>query len=87
LLAVSALLAWLYWRESRRARAMQAFFAAVTHELRTPLTSMRLQAEAIELARNFLQNAGDGECELRQLYEAGEVNCTNQVEHEAALTA
>jgi hypothetical protein len=26
--------------------------------------------EAIELARQFLQNAGDGECELRQLYEA-----------------
>ncbi|MGH9565081.1 MAG: YciI family protein [Candidatus Angelobacter sp.] len=25
--------------------------------------------EAIELTRNFLQNAGDGECELRQLYE------------------
>jgi hypothetical protein len=45
------------------------------------------KAEAVELARNFLQNAGDGECELRQLYEAGEVNCTNHVEHEAALTA
>ena len=43
--------------------------------------------EAIELARNFLQNAGDGECELRQLYEAGDTNCGNQVEHEAALTA
>lgn len=26
--------------------------------------------EAVELARQFLQNAGDGECELRQLYEA-----------------
>jgi len=47
LLAVSLLLAWLYWREHRRARAMQAFFASVTHELRTPLTSIRLQAEAI----------------------------------------
>ena len=45
------------------------------------------KAEAVELARNFLQNAGDGECELRQLYEAGEGNCTNHVEHEAALTA
>ena len=64
LLAVSALLAWLYWRESRRARAMQAFFAAVTHELRTPLTSIRLQAEAIaegdqrvELARRLLEDS------------------------------
>ena len=31
--------------------------------------------EAIELARNFLQVAGDGECEIRQLYEA---NCAEQ---------
>jgi hypothetical protein len=27
--------------------------------------------EAVELCRRFLQVAGDGECELRQLYEAG----------------
>ncbi len=27
--------------------------------------------EAIELARKFLQVAGEGECELRQLYEQG----------------
>ena len=26
--------------------------------------------EAIELSKQFLQNAGEGECELRQLYEA-----------------
>jgi len=26
--------------------------------------------EAIELTKNFLNTAGDGECELRQLYEA-----------------
>ena len=38
LLALSVALAWLYWRENRRARGMQAFFASVTHELRTPLT-------------------------------------------------
>jgi hypothetical protein len=29
------------------------------------------KAEAIELAKLFLAVAGDGECELRQLYEAG----------------
>ncbi|HEX6966956.1 MAG TPA: YciI family protein [Gemmatimonadaceae bacterium] len=29
------------------------------------------KAEAIELCRRFLSVAGDGECELRQLYEAG----------------
>ena len=29
------------------------------------------KAEAIELTKQFLAVAGDGECELRQLYEAG----------------
>lgn len=33
--------------------------------------------EAIELARRFLQVVGEGECELRQLYETGEGNCAN----------
>lgn len=47
LFAASAVLLWLYWRDYRRARAIQAFFASLTHELRTPLTSVRLQAEAI----------------------------------------
>jgi hypothetical protein len=28
--------------------------------------------EAVELARQFLQVAGDGECELRQIFEAGQ---------------
>lgn len=28
--------------------------------------------EAIELAKQFLQVAGDGECEIRQVYEAGQ---------------
>lgn len=30
--------------------------------------------KAIELARQFLDAAGDGECELRQLFEAGQVS-------------
>jgi hypothetical protein len=30
------------------------------------------KAEAIQLTRDFLQFVGEGECELRQLYEAGE---------------
>ena len=34
--------------------------------------------EAIELAKKFLPVAGDGECELRQLYEAGEHNCIDK---------
>ncbi|HUE54422.1 MAG TPA: YciI family protein [Candidatus Udaeobacter sp.] len=33
--------------------------------------------EAIELAKTFLQAAGDGECELRQLFEAGQNACAD----------
>jgi len=47
LLAITGALAWLYWRDSRRSRSLQAFFASVTHELKTPLTSIRLQSETI----------------------------------------
>jgi hypothetical protein len=45
--------------------------------------------EAIELARKFLQVAGDGECELRQIYEPdGEANCAEHVDQaEVALKA
>lgn len=80
LLAVTALLAWLYWRESRRARAMQAFFAAVTHELRTPLTSIRLQAEAIaegdqraELARRLLEDSSRLESQIDKTLELARI--------------
>ncbi len=41
------LLAWFHWRDTRRARTLQAFFASVTHELRTPLASIRLESEAL----------------------------------------
>jgi hypothetical protein len=42
--------------------------------------------EAIELTRNFLQVAGEGECEIRQIYEPGvDANCAGQPEHEVAL--
>lgn len=47
LLASMALMIGLYWRDTLRARSIQAFFASVTHELKTPLTSIRLQAESI----------------------------------------
>jgi signal transduction histidine kinase len=80
LLAVSVLLAWLYWRESRRARSMQAFFAAVTHELRTPLTSIRLQAEAIaegdqrvELARRLLEDSSRLESQIDKTLELARI--------------
>ncbi len=80
LLAVSLLLAWLYWREHRRARGMQAFFASVTHELRTPLTSIRLQAEAIaegeqraELARRLLEDSHRLESQIDKTLELARI--------------
>ncbi len=38
--------------------------------------------EAVELARQFLGHVGDGECELRQLYDAGE--CMEQAKQALA---
>jgi signal transduction histidine kinase len=80
LLALTLLLAWLYWRESLRARSMQAFFASVTHELRTPLTSIRLQAEAIaegdqraELARRLLEDSHRLESQIEQTLELARI--------------
>jgi signal transduction histidine kinase len=80
LLVVSLLLAWLYWREHRRARSMQAFFASVTHELRTPLTSIRLQAEAIaegerraELARRLLEDSSRLESQIDKTLELARI--------------
>jgi hypothetical protein len=46
--------------------------------------------EAIELARQFLQIAGEGECELRQIYEphGGEHDCPQSSDRaEVALKA
>lgn len=34
--------------------------------------------EALELVRNFLRVVGEGECELRQLYDAGEASCQDK---------
>jgi len=39
--------------------------------------------EAIQLAKDFLKVAGEGECELRQIYEANQPNQTSCVEAEA----
>ncbi len=47
LAASTAALFWYYWRDIKRSKSLQAFFASITHELRTPLTSIRLQAEAL----------------------------------------
>lgn len=47
LLASGGGLLWLYARDARRTRELEAFFASITHELKTPLTSIRLQAESM----------------------------------------
>src|SRR5713101_5012226 len=36
------------------------------------------KAEAVQLAKQFLQVVGEGECELRQVYEEGEQSCTEK---------
>jgi hypothetical protein len=45
--------------------------------------------EAIQLAKDFLKVVGEGECELRPIYEhdGGEQNCANTGEREVALKA
>jgi hypothetical protein len=40
---------------------------------------------AIQLTKDFLKVAGEGECELRQVYEPGELNCGPQADREVAL--
>jgi hypothetical protein len=39
------------------------------------LLQAKSKEEAIELARNFLKLAGDGECEIRQVYDPGSEPC------------
>ena len=39
---------YMYFRDMRKTKSMQAFFASLSHELKTPLASMRLQVEVIK---------------------------------------
>jgi hypothetical protein len=43
------------------------------------------KAEAIQMAKDFLQVTGEGECEIRQLYEAGECPGQQQAQPQAAV--
>ena len=43
--------------------------------------------EAIQLAKDFLKVAGEGECELRQIYEANCAEQTSKTRDEVALSA
>lgn len=48
LILLSGSLFVMYFRDMKKSKAMQAFFASLSHELKTPLASMRLQAEVIK---------------------------------------
>jgi len=50
LILLSASLLFLYFRDHKKTKALQSFFAGMTHELKTPLASIRLQAEVLESA-------------------------------------
>jgi hypothetical protein len=44
------------------------------------------KVQAIQLAKDFLKVVGDGECELRQIYEpGGDANCAGKTDRELAL--
>ncbi len=47
LLLLSATLVFLYWKDYKKTKGLQAFFASLTHELKTPLASIRLQADVL----------------------------------------
>jgi len=48
LVLLGASLFYMYFRDMKKTKAMQAFFSSLSHELKTPLASMRLQVEVIK---------------------------------------
>ena len=48
LILLSGTLLFLYLKNMRKTKSLQAFFSSMTHELKTPLASIRLQADAID---------------------------------------
>jgi len=83
-ISITLYILWLFLRDARRARSVQAFFAGITHELRTPMTSIRLQAESIaektdpadpkhRLVDRLLEDAGQLESHLEQTLELAHI--------------
>lgn len=48
LILLSTSLIFLYWKDQKKTKGLQAFFASMTHELKTPLASIRLQTEVLK---------------------------------------
>lgn len=71
-------LSFLYWRDLKKTRALQALFASLTHELKTPLASMRLQAEVI---RDMIADESHDHSKLSDLT-TRLISDTNKFEHE-----
>tara|TARA_B100001971_G_scaffold61895_1_gene56866 strand:+ start:66582 stop:67490 length:909 start_codon:yes stop_codon:yes gene_type:complete len=44
---VGIALLYIFYQDSKKSHATQAFYASLTHELKTPLASMRLQAQVL----------------------------------------
>jgi signal transduction histidine kinase len=78
ILSSGGALLWLYWRDLRRSRGIQAFFASFSHELRTPLTSIRLQAESLHEELSPHQSSTQGDLLSRLLEDTQRLE--NQVE-------
>ncbi|PIK15981.1 HAMP domain-containing sensor histidine kinase [Halobacteriovorax sp. JY17] len=47
----------VFFKDHRKTKALQSFFASLTHELKTPLASIRLQSEVITDVAESLESA------------------------------
>ena len=56
LILLSASLLYLYIRDQKKTRGLQAFYASMTHELKTPLASIKLQSEVLAEEAEKLNN-------------------------------
>ncbi|MEC7275315.1 MAG: HAMP domain-containing sensor histidine kinase [Bdellovibrionota bacterium] len=59
LVLLSASLLFLYIKDQKKTKGLQAFFASMTHELKTPLASIRLQTEVLK------EELDDSKCDQR----------------------
>lgn len=55
---------FMYYRDMKKTKAIQAFFSSLSHELKTPLASMRLQVEVI---RDLIEDESHDHTQLSSL--------------------